>query len=422
VCEYHFSLHLEEKGKFKQTAMVLGTLGNPFTDAIGVTRPFTIDDARAMRNAARLIVKAGLDPRVVRHEAKEKAKDDLRNAKTARDARQTFRQVFNDWKANDLKHVEVRNGKSIGRKDDGKYVQEEFERWVFPRLDDGNIPFVEVRKANIVAIRNAAKLKGRISTANMVLADLKQMFKYATEAEIIDASPIQLMEKLPGEVPRERNLTDDEIKELYQRLPNLPERMRHIIPVLLATAVRVSELAAAEVEHFDLEKREWSIPVTKNQKAHLVHLSDHAIRHIKALMSMRGASAFLLPAKDPKKPMTSNLITKSVADRQRKTAIKTRTPDNTALRLGSENWTPHDLRRTAATVMGRLKVAGEIVELTLNHAPPKLKSTYQRDPRLAERRDAFNKLGNHLDALVPGDAKLTASTLPIPVLARRKKK
>ncbi|MGB8564302.1 MAG: site-specific integrase, partial [Pseudolabrys sp.] len=65
-----------------------------------------------------------------------------------------------------------------------------------------------------------------------------------------------------------------------------------------------------------------------------------------------------------------------------------------------EPWTLHDLRRTVRTGLGQLGVAPHVAEAVLNHFPPKLIRTYDRNTYTAEKRDALELWANHLAVAV----------------------
>jgi len=69
--------------------------------------------------------------------------------------------------------------------------------------------------------------------------------------------------------------------------------------------------------------------------------------------------------------------------------------------VGDEEWTPHDLRRTGATRMQKLKVSREVVNLGQNHViGSKVDRVYLLDDYADEKRDAWNKLGDRLEAIL----------------------
>jgi integrase len=66
----------------------------------------------------------------------------------------------------------------------------------------------------------------------------------------------------------------------------------------------------------------------------------------------------------------------------------------------TEPFTPHDLRRTAATGMRRIGVPGEIVKLILNHARQDVTGRhYDLYEALPERRQALTLWARHIEQL-----------------------
>lgn len=85
--------------------------------------------------------------------------------------------------------------------------------------------------------------------------------------------------------------------------------------------------------------------------------------------------------------------------------MKNRSPLVDTLKLPEGKWTPHDLRRTGATMMGALGVLPEVVERCLNHTEQNaLKRIYQRHDYREEMRAAWHLLGDRLDLLTRVDA------------------
>ena len=84
-----------------------------------------------------------------------------------------------------------------------------------------------------------------------------------------------------------------------------------------------------------------------------------------------------------------------------------RSPHTNALALPGGKWTPHDLRRTGATLMTALGVLPEVAEKCLNHTEEsRVKRTYQRYSYDAEKREAWRLLGERLELLTRGDDKV----------------
>jgi integrase len=74
--------------------------------------------------------------------------------------------------------------------------------------------------------------------------------------------------------------------------------------------------------------------------------------------------------------------------KQRTRKLQGRSESN-ALVLGEQEWTPHDLRRTGATMMQKLKISREVINLCQNHViGSKVDRVYLQDDYADEKREA----------------------------------
>jgi integrase len=68
---------------------------------------------------------------------------------------------------------------------------------------------------------------------------------------------------------------------------------------------------------------------------------------------------------------------------------------------GIAPFSPHDLRRTCATRLGRLEIPGHIIDRILNHAlKGETNRVYNRYTYLKEQREALNAWGDYLIDIV----------------------
>ena len=106
-------------------------------------------------------------------------------------------------------------------------------------------------------------------------------------------------------------------------------------------------------DEIDLVQQVWTIPGerTKNGKTHVVPLSETAIEILTALP--RFNSPYVFPARGK-------------LDQSYSGYSKGKRTLNDA--VGIDDWTLHDLRRSAATGMAQLGVEPHIVECILNHS------------------------------------------------------
>ncbi|MBN4048900.1 tyrosine-type recombinase/integrase, partial [bacterium AH-315-N22] len=84
---------------------------------------------------------------------------------------------------------------------------------------------------------------------------------------------------------------------------------------------------------------------------------------------------------------------------------------------GVKNWTAHDLRRTARTIMSRLKIKQHIRERVLNHSQGGVVGVYDQYDYLDEKRVALEKLGREIDRVV-GNTTNKAKLISFPVQAQ----
>ena len=66
----------------------------------------------------------------------------------------------------------------------------------------------------------------------------------------------------------------------------------------------------------------------------------------------------------------------------------------------AEPWTLHDLRRTVRTGLSKLGVQPHIAEALINHLPPQLVRSYDRNTYAAEKRAALDQWATHLKTIV----------------------
>ena len=357
----------------------------------------SLAQSRERRNAARNLVRSGIDPTI-------KEEND-RIARAADQAMQqmekTVSDLFEDWKWVYL---------SAHRKDGGKEVEDAIRRDVLPLI--GKMKAKEVRLPHVVQIIDGILKRGARRTANVVLSLMRQMFRHGLARGIVETDPtLALSKKQAGgkETPGDRNLSLGEIKELHIKLPDagLHEKFQASIWLLLATGARVGELLKAEQDHVDFEKKIWTIPSenSKNGRQHLIHLSAFALRQLMELIKfhtgpflLNGRDAGKQPSAKPK-PMSDKAISKAIRDRIRDEPISRRTTKTGTLKLSGGEWSPHDLRRTMASRMGDLGVEPHIIERCLNHVQQGIAGVYQKQEYMQERKVAFDKWGKQLQTL-----------------------
>jgi integrase len=306
------------------------------------------------------------------------------------------------------------------RKDKGAETTRVFNKDVLPVI--GSMYADDVKRAQIAALLDTVVARGASIVARNLLGDIRQMFGFAIGRGLLENDPTSHMKRddYGAKVERERVMNDAEIRALPALIAKAGMYLtsEHAIWIMLATCCRVGELSQAAWADVDLKAKQWRIPAenAKNAKEHVIDLSDFAVRHFEAIKTVTGTrindqgdevpGEWVLAAKHNDGPVCVKSLAKQIGDRQREAApMKNRTPLIDALKLPGGKWTPHDLRRTGATLMGALGVQSEVIERCLNHKEQNtLKRIYQRHDYRAEMGAAWRLLGDRLDLLTRANA------------------
>jgi len=276
-----------------------------------------------------------------------------------------------------------------------KDVDRMLEKDVIPYLGDRPVDAVMPRE--IAAMLNTIVDRGSPITANRCASMVKQMFKFGVGQGIVSASPCVALDPPGGkESTRDRNLTDPEIKRLWERLDKvgMSPAARGAIRLLLVTAQRRGELSQARRDEFDLKGKVWNIPAehSKNGKAHNVPLSDLALEILADLDTLAGDSDYLLPSPSVKDaPINSQALTRAITRNREK------------LKVAAFN--VHDLRRTAASQMTALGIPRLHVSKILNHTGRDVTAVYDRHDYADEMREALDLWADTLRAIIKGKRK-----------------
>lgn len=365
---------------------------------IGSLDSVSLATARSEADKARNSIAQQIDPQLMQQQL-VKEQTAQRDALKAEKERLTVKGLFERWERRALK----------SRKDLGAEVRRSFEKDVFPAI--GETAAEDVSRTMIVNLLDSVVERGAPIVALHLLGDLRQMYGFAIRSDILENDPTSRLKKddFGKKVERERILSSAEIKSLPEMLnaARLAETSRCAVWIMLSTCCRVGEISRASWS--DIDGTEWRIPAehSKNGKAHTVYLSAFAAEQFSILKTLAEESPWVLPARWTDKHVCLKSLAKQIGDRQRgdKLPMACRSQNTNALELPGGKWTPHDLRRTGATIMGELGVRPDVIEKCLNHQErSKIVRIYQRQKLEAEQAEAWQLLGERLELLLSTDA------------------
>ena len=368
---------------------------------LGVWPHMSLPEIRAGRKATRIVIDSGKNPSLEKQLDKERnrqAQLDEQAKLDANENRITINTLFNRWERLDL----------FNHKDKGISVRRSFEKDVLPAI--GNMAVEDVKKSHVTAIVDTLLERGVNRTAKLTLTLVRQMFRFAQDRDIVETDPTATIRKAKigkPDVERDRVLSENEIRELFKKLPTARVAITSeaAIWIALATGCRIGELLRRKWKDVNLENRLWAITseISKNGEPLTVHLSDFAIKHFKILQSINHQTPFCYANRTGKNHVCTKTITKQIGDRQldsERAPMSGRSKQKYALKLSGGKWTPHDLRRTAGTLMTALGVLPDVADKCLNHKEQnRIRRTYLRHSYENEKREAWRLLGERLQLL-----------------------
>ena len=203
------------------------------------------------------------------------------------------------------------------------------------------IKIANIRRRDIIAIVDSVADRGAPIGANRTLACIRRMFNYAIERDLLESSPCFRVKASGKEYRRDRVLTENEIKSIWRVLDSgvISPHIGIALKLMLALAQRKGEIINVEWSEIDLINKWWVIPSskTKNGMAHRVPLPDLAISLFEKIKPFTGISKYVFESPKGDLPIRVDAISKAVLRNQKLFDV--------------EHWTPHDLRRTAASHM-----------------------------------------------------------------------
>jgi len=149
------------------------------------------------------------------------------------------------------------------------------------------------------------------------------------------------------------------------------------------------EIVSSEWEEFDLANSWWTIPAhkAKNGNTHLVPLPKLALKILQKIKVISSNSKWLFPSPNSDKHITPESIDHAI--RRSEDAFKK-----------IKHFTPHDLRRTAASLMTALGISRLVVSKLLNHVENSVTAIYDRHSYDKEKKQAMDKWGIKLRDII----------------------
>jgi integrase len=343
--------------------------------SLGVYPVVGLKQARQLAQAGRVKLMGNIDPSIDRKLNKQKAKEAAANSFEVV-AREWYTQRTNAWKGSHAKDVLRR-----------------LEGNVFPYI--GMYPISTIEAPQLLNMIRIIEQRGSYDLAHRVLGVCGQVFRYGISSGRCTRDPSgDLRGALtPHKKKNQAAVKPEELPELLRAIATyerIGDRQTQLALQLLAlTFVRTNELIGALWEEIDLGNALWIVPATrmKMKNEHVVPLTHQALNILTELKSIAGDSRYLLPGRNPNKPISNNTLLFAL------------------YRLGYKGkMTGHGFRAVASTALNESGLfSPDAIERQLAHGERnEVRGAYNRAEYLPERKRMMIWWSNHIEALEKG--------------------
>lgn len=358
---------------------------------LGVYPEVSLKDARSRFEEARKKVKNGIDV-VAAVDA----------AKLERKLTPTVSQFAEEYYADIEKHPKY-------KLKTWEKVRHTINKEVLPAI--GNKKITDIVPRDLLYITDKIVDRGALVMANRVFAFASMLMNHAVEKRVLVANPFAGMKRPGGkEEPRERNLSEDEIKILWSVLDDpklsITSEIRRAVKLVLITCQRPGEIIGLHADEID--GCWWTIPKerSKNGREQRVYLTATALSLIG---DTTGRGYVFKTAGEADKPMTQPAMNYALRRQLLSPVMHKGKPvydaDGKPLTenlLGVAAFCPHDLRRTGATMISRLGFSDEIVDALLNHKKQGIIKSYNMHRYDNEKQQALEALERKILSIIRG--------------------
>ncbi len=278
-------------------------------------------------------------------------------------------------------------------------IESAFNRLVKPRI--GKLGVYELRRSHIAEMVDWIEDKAGPVMADKCRAYARKALSWYAERDDrfnLTAAFVRVEPRAnQKDRARTRVLSDDEIRIIWPIL-NQAGTFGAMVKMLLLTAQRRDEVAQMSCKEIG-EDGIWTIPAAryKTKKPNHVPLSKAALGLIEVQPKIDGCDYIF--ASRAGTPFSGFGKSKAKLDKAILADMKTQGKKGAKVEP-LPNWTLHDLRRTAKTLMVRAGVRPDISERVLGHVITGVEGTYDRHSYADEKRDALEKLAAMIERIL----------------------
>jgi integrase len=330
--------------------------------SLGRYPALSLDEAREAWRAARLAVDKGESPALIRPTTAD-----------------SFGAVAEEWLQRDQAH-----NRSVAE------VRRVIERDVNPAWGERLIGAITRRDA--LELIDSVADRGALTMARRLHAHLHRLFRWSVGRGIVEVNPMADLPKPGAAVKRDRVLTDNELKAIWEATEKIGWPFGPAVRLLFLTGARRDEIGS--LSWAEIHDNEIRLPGarSKSGEARIIPLSPPAVELLKGLPRV-GDQVF-----------TTNGRTAVSGWSKAKRLL-----DTAAAEINGEPlalWRIHDVRRSIATGLQRLGVGLQTIESVLGHVSGSragIVGVYQRHEFESEKRAALDAWAHEVERITAGE-------------------
>ena len=266
------------------------------------------------------------------------------------------------------------------------------------------IPTIGKRKIKEVTPKELAKIFHTVIVerdapimASRLFSYVRRLFNFASDMGLMrrrDNPCLDINLKIK-ENKKTRHLSSQEIHKFWYHINDIPTTgvLKLALKFMLTTLARGVEVRTMKWCDVNLKDRVWTLPKTKNGHIHRIYLSDLSLEILKKVRNYSNGEGLVFGSTgkfknrhtvfDDLKPMHNRTLCQPIKRHFEKFDIQ-------------EPFTPHDLRRTGATIIASLFGRKDLVKICLNHVSNDVTDIYDQYTYSQEKKIAMNALNKAL--------------------------
>ncbi|WP_394972594.1 tyrosine-type recombinase/integrase [uncultured Croceitalea sp.] len=256
----------------------------------------------------------------------------------------------------------------------------------------------EIDPRALSGIFHTIVVRGSPSTASHLYSYVRRLFNFAADIGLMryrDNPCHEIKLKIPKR-SRQRHLAPSEIYLLWNNLEEIHTTpiIKLAIKFMLLTVTRTIDVRKAKWTDVNLNERVWILPKTKNGRLHRVYLGDLAIDILQRAKQYTDGKelVFCSPRFSIKNNENPELLDRN--------SLSQALINNFPLLKIHQKFTPHDLRRTGATLIAGLFGRRDFASMALNHTCSDVTGIYDQYTYDREKKMTLNALNKAIGIIV----------------------